>query len=896
MQLVTSHERADMDALASIYAATLLYPDSQAVLPQKLNRNLRDFLALYKDEFPFIARDALPHRRISRLILVDTQAIAPIRGMDAQTVVQIIDHHPLERELPENGVYEGDIVGATTTLLVEKLRALSLAPSRLGASLLLLGIYEDTGALTYLTTTTRDAEATAWILAQGADLALVSEFLNRPLSNGQRDALAMLIRESALSTVRGRTICIAAIALDRYVDELSTLVHQLVDLYEPDACFVLAQFGPSTQIIARSTTHAINVAELLRVFGGGGHSKAAAALVEENDLDALVRRLRALLEEQIEPPVPVREIMSTSVHTLSLGMSVRDAAQLMGRYGHEGFPVVEEGRLLGVITRRDIDRALHHRLGDMPVRNFLHVGPLAVRPQDSIDEVQRVMIEHDLGQVPVVEDGQFVGIVTRTDLIKLWSAPSQVSRAQEIRRLMDEALPDGLRATLLKARDVANALGYSLFIVGGFVRDLLLGAPTLDLDLVVEGDAIRMAKQLAAQCNWRVRSHARFGTAKVIIDGERAPGAPPSLDLITARTEFYERPTALPHVEQSSIKQDLYRRDFTINTMAICLDRDRYGELLDYYGGERDIRERRIRVLHNLSFVEDPTRILRAVRFEQRLGFVIEARTEELIADALDLLDHVTGERIRHELYLILAEDRPELCLDRLSRLGALTHIDPRLTFSREMPTLFQRLRARFREWPRAANQDDDQSAEQEAPARVENADRSDGEEETGSQQVNAPRLALGYLALLTSAMSADDLAAFADHLRISRDDAHFINEVSRLRIAIAPLSARVMLPSAIYRLLNPFSREARFVLSVLTEADLVRQRLDLYERELAQVTPRIDGYYLKSLGVPPGPIYGEILERVLDALLDKQVTTLEEECAFARRLVEAAHENRPPS
>lgn len=872
MKIITSHERADMDALASIYAAWLLYPDHIPALPQKVNRNLRDFIALYQDALPFVERRRLPHRRISEIIVVDTQTIAPIRGMDAQTRLHIIDHHPLEAPLGENATFEGAAVGATTTFLVEKIRAQGIALPPVGASLLLMGIFEDTGALSYLTTTARDAQAVAWLLEQGADLRLVGEYLHRPLSSEQRQVLAQLLNNSVIYAVRGRNICIAAVTLEQYVDELSSLIHQIMDVYEPEACFMLAQHGESVQIIARSETDAVDVAAILREFGGGGHSKAAAAHCEGATVEALKADLLRALERRVVPPVLVREIMSTNVHTLPVDMSIREAAQLMRRYGHEGFPVVEGERLAGVLTRSDVDRALHHRRGETPVRSILYTGPVYVSPTASVDEVQRVMLEHGLGQVPVVEDGRFVGLVTRTDLIKLWSAPLYPSRRSEVRQMMEEALPPALRDLLLVARDVANDMSFSLYIVGGFVRDLLLGSPTLDLDLVVEGDAIRMAEELGRRLGARVRSHARFGTAKVILDGDRAAGIPPSLDFVTARTEFYERPSVLPQVERSSIKQDLYRRDFTINTLAICLDRGRYGELLDYYGGVRDIREKRIQVLHNLSFVEDPTRILRAVRFEQRLGFTIEARTEELIGEALDLLDDVSGERLRHELYLILAEAEPEKALDRLYRLGVLQHLHPSLRFGRETAQLFVRLRERFSAWP---NPEDEGT-------------------ETGDLAERQPAaMRLCYLALLTSTLIPKELEELATRLRFSGEDTRFLHEVGRLREMLNQLQATVMLPSTIYRLLSQFSREARFVITVLTDSELVRERLDLYERTLANISPRIDGHYLRALGVPPGPIYGEILERVRDAVLDGQVNTLEEEQALARRLVETVHNGR---
>ena len=220
------------------------------------------------------------------------------------------------------------------------------------------------------------------------------------------------------------------------------------------------------------------------------------------------------------------------------------------------------------------------------------------------------------------------------------------------------------------------------------MRDLLLGMPNADVDFVVEGDAVELVRALRDAYGGDMRSHAQFGTAKWLLTPEvaaaldidpAANGWPKSVDFVTARMEYYEEPTALPTVQRSSIKPDLYRRDFTINTLAIRLSPGPLGDLLDFYGGEQDLRDGVIRVLHSLSFIDDPTRILRAVRLEQRLGFTIEPRTEELIEGALPLLDRVSGDRIRHELALILAEPQPLPMLARLHGLGVLSRIHPQL-------------------------------------------------------------------------------------------------------------------------------------------------------------------------------------------------------------------------
>jgi len=876
MKVIMTHDKTDFDALAAMLAAWKLCPDAIPLLPHRPNRNLRDFLALYGEELPFVDLEALPSGRITEVLLVDTQSLSRLRGMDSHTRVQIIDHHPLNIELDDRTSFTGEQVGATTTLLVEQIQERRLPLSVVEATLLLLGIYEDTGSLSYSTTTPRDIRAAAWLLEEGANLNVASKFLRQPLTEDQQKLYRRLVDESKIYRIQGCNILIAAVTLDTYVEELSTLVHKLNDLFDPDACFLLAGFEDSLQLVARSRTDAVDVAEIASYFHGGGHDKAAAALIQNMGIEEAKKRLLELLHKHIRPLVTVEEIMSRAVYTLTPDISISEANVLMHRYGHEGFPIVSRrGKLLGILTRKEIDRALHHGLGDASVSAYMHKGNVSVSPQDSVTEVQRVMIEHGLGQVPVEKDGQFVGIVTRTDLIKLWATNPRPSRASEITHKLEEALPAPLRDILFAARDVANEMGYSLYIVGGFVRDLLLGTPTLDLDLVVEGDAIALARRLVRIIGGRVRSHSRFGTAKIILGGTAGTNLPASLDFVTARREFYERPTALPQIERSSIKQDLYRRDFTINTMAICLDRDRYGELLDFYGGEKDLQARRIRVLHNLSFVEDPTRMLRAVRLEQRLGFTIEERTAELIDDALELLNRVTPERLRHEVYLILEEQEPEMSLRRLEELGLLPRICPALRYDEWVAKKFGELRKAIRQRVELQRIVDFSPVELLPPGASAPLE--------GHKGKPTP---VDYLALMAFRMSREEIDSLIERLRIAGTDARQLREMSELVTNLHKLNREGLAPSEVYDLLHDYHVESLFVLRVATDSEIVRRYVDLYMRKLRWVKPRIDGNYLKKIGVPVGPHYGEILSRLRKARLDGKVATLEEEEKLAREIV----------
>jgi len=865
MDVILTHENTDFDALASLLAAAKLHPEAVPVLPRQMNRNLRDFLALYEEEFPFVEARKLRRRRISRALLVDTQGVMSLKGMGPHTPVQVIDHHPRNPNLNPAWEFWGEELGANTTLLVEQMVKAKIPLTPIEATLLLLGIYEDTGSLGYTSTTARDVRSAAWLLEQGASLEVVNDFVHHLLTRAQQTLYHQLITNSKPYEFAGQAVIVATAMAKDYVDEISTLAHRVGDLFEPEAVFLLVDLGGHIQLVARSSSKNVDVAVIAKALGGGGHAQAAAALIRQRTLEDTQQRLLELLETHVKPAVTVAQIMSHGVQTLSPGTTVAEAAERMRRLGHEGFPVVHDGRVVGMLTRQEIDKALQHDLDDAPIRRYMHYGEVVVTPRDPVERVQAVIRDTGWGQVPVVDatSGEILGIVTRTDLIRLWAAPAPPSRAQEFARRMDELLPSELLQLLRAAGQTASDMGYTLYAVGGFVRDLLLRQPTFDVDLVVEGHAIKLARRLAHDHGGRVRSHKRFGTAKWILDTPdsdlQRPTSSiqypiPSLDFVTARIEFYEHPTALPTVERSSIRQDLHRRDFTVNTLAIRLDPEHWGELLDFYSGERDLQDGLIRVLHSLSLVEDPTRILRAARFEQRFGFRIEPRTAELIDDARGLLDRVSGERIRHELYLILAEDMPEHALARLGELGVLRQINRGLRWNdwqqRKFPALRQAL-----------------------------------EIETEMALPPAPSL---YLALLVCRLDSADLRAFLQRLRFVRDDRLLVEAVHNLQAQEAELVRNGLPPSGVYRILHPASAAARFVFGVVTDSWLVRQRLEQYQQRLCTVQTDIDGSYLRQLGVPGGPVYRRILDAALDARLDSQVSSREEEEALVEELLAA--------
>lgn len=840
--LILTHEQADFDAIASLWAAHRLHPSSVPVLPRRVNRNVRAYLDDHAAHYDFTESGKLTRRRVTRTIVVDTASAASIKGVSDKTEVVVIDHH---QPAPA-----GRPTGATITMLVEQLVGQGLAISPEEASLFLLGLYEDTGALTYLTTTPRDARAAALLLEAGAKLDVVRRYLNRPLTAGQLALYDKLLAAARALTIDGHTVLISAIDGGDTDEELSTLSHLLRDTLDTAAVFLLVGLKgkePRVQLIARSTTRQIDVGAVAAHFGGGGHVFASAALIHGRTLQQVDEALQASLPAFIQPPITVAHIMSRGVQTLSPDATVQQAAKRMAKYGYEGYPVVANGSVVGLVTRRAVDRAMAHHLADEPISVIMDSGNVTVSPQDSIEHLQAAMTAHGWGQVPVTDAGEVIGVVTRTDLIKRLSAPGKTAASRNLADAFKTALSPGHFELLQKISGAAAELdqSLSLFIVGGFVRDLLLNVPSQDFDIVVEGNAIDLAAALAKQFGGRVTSHRQFGTAKWRLPG----GSPlPYLDFVSSRTEFYAHPSALPEVEHGNIKLDLHRRDFTINTLAICLDRDHFGDLLDFWGGERDLREKLIRVMHSISFVDDPTRILRAARFEQRFGFDIETRTMELLANALPLLHRVSGDRLRHELLNMLNEAEPARHLERLAQLGILAHIHPALTVPHNLAQRF---------------------------AIIENLPTADKMQRQ-----------LALLGAWLADMPANTLQSVMTRLKSSAKLAESVMRMAQAVEAFSSLAPEAPLSHLHGQFAHTPQADLRIAVAVFAPPPLqvaIRQYLE----KLPGCKPITTGDDLKSLGLQPGPRYREILQTLQNAYLDGKIATPDEERQLLQQLVE---------
>lgn len=865
MEIILTHQNADFDAVASMLGAQKLNPDAVPILPTRQYASVREFLSLYRSALPFVAWDDFKaYEKVTRIILTDTYNRPEIEAVATDTPTLIIEHHSLERKLKSYETFTSEPVGAATTLLVERIRERQISLTSLEATLMALGIYADTGMFTYGGTTNRDMLAAAWLVQQGADLDTVRRFLNSPLTEEQQALLEVLLVDADNRQIMGHSISVCAAKTESYISNIAGVANALREVLDSSALFVLVSMPKHIQLVCRSASDGINVGELAQQFGGGGHPRAAAATIYKGELDTIAAEIWDYLMEHSSPAVRIADLMSYGLSTVQADEKIVDLVPRLRRIGHEGYPVLENGTVVGLLTLRDADRTLEHGLKDATVRDVMHSGNYSLSPDDPVSQLETLMVDSDWGQIPVIDSHQnLIGIVTRTDLIKHWrlSHPSVALEAPHIDVNSARFILGQHNIALIEIiSEFAQSQNFSLYMVGGVVRDLLLERPNFDIDFVVEANAIDFAQALADKYGGRIYPYQPFHTAKWRLDetvahnlGLPLSELPEHLDFATTRSELYEHPTALPTVYNSGIKLDLRRRDFTVNTLAVQLSPQRLmWRILDFYGGMADLEARLLRVLHSLSFVDDPTRILRAVRFSERLRFTIEPRTTELIQSALPMLHRITGERLQNELTLLLKEENAVRGLFKLQALGALPNIHPDFNVKPEIQTPFEQIQIDYPEWA-----DDD--------------------------------IMLKWH-LIMAQIPHEQVVKVARRLLFGMNKAEEMQATAQLVQNSAVLSNDDAKPSEIDALLSGHSAESLVAAWLYFEDAKVRQKIEHYYHVWRHVRPTIDGNTLRERGLQPGPEYRTILLRLRKAWLDGEIVHEADEQILLKQLIHEAY------
>ncbi|MGA1839894.1 MAG: CBS domain-containing protein [bacterium] len=872
MQVITTHINADFDALASMLAAKKLYPKAKIVFPGSQEANLRYLLKIPEYKVQHFKLKEIDLSQIDHLILVDTRMADRIGDFSKvlnvpNLTIHIFDHHPSHPN-DIHGQYElVKPVGATTTLFVQIFQEKRIQITPHEATIMALGIYEDTGSLIFSSTTSEDLHAAGYLLTQGANLNMIADLIDRGMTTEHIDLMNELLKSMEAHVINHISINIATASIDKYVGDIAILAHKIRDIENLDTLFILIRMEGRIHLVARSRISEVDAGQIAREFNGGGHHTAASATIKEMTLIQVKEKLLMVLKDRIHIPKTAQEIMTSPVKTVNENRTIIETKDLLNQYSINTIPVTgNQDALIGLITRQTIDKAIGHGMKNAKVKELMVSDLLTVTPETSLDKVRELMIESNQRFLPVLNNKNIVGVITKTDLLRvLHDDLSRLTlsllekggseridyQSKNLTSLIKERLPDRIQTLLKTAGEVAEELGFSAYVVGGFVRDLMLRVENLDIDIVVEGNGILLAEYLNHKLGGRLCTHQKFATAVIVLpDGFK-------LDIATARLEYYSKPVDLPNVEMSSIKHDLYRRDFTINTLAIQLNPNHFGRLIDFFGGQRDLKDKKIRVMHSLSFVEDPTRVYRAIRFEQRYGFQIGKYTKNLIISAVNrgLPSKLNGKRVFPELYLIFQESDPTKAMSRMGEFKLLEHIHPSIEYGPGLEKLITEVRNVITWY--------------DLLYLTEKIEKW-----------------IVYFLALTDSLNEKELIPLLDHLNLSIKHREKVLYCHRTGKEMPKKLYRLKNNqySKIYFLLYPIPTEGLLFLMAKCEDSKSKKMTSQFLTSLKKVRISVTGDDLKGMGFVPGPVYKKIFQEILKARLDGLVSNHNEEMEFIKK------------
>lgn len=868
--IITSHINADFDAIASMLAAQKLYPDSVIIFPGSQEKNLRDFFIKSTSYlFNMADHDSIDFAQTSQLVVVDTrqrnrlsQVSMLLEKKDIK--IDIYDHHP---------AMDGDIkgsfeitrqTGATTTILTSLLKEQKIIPTPEEATIMAMGIYEDTGLFTYSSTTKEDLEQAAFLLSCGANLNTIVNFVVKEIKSEQVTWLNELLNEMTMHKINGVNIHISVISSLTYINDLATIVQKIMRMENIDIFFAIVLMDNKINIIARNRIPEINAGKILSKFGGGGHAYAASAKVDNHTLAQAEVMLIDQLKKEVKRIQIAKSLMTSPAITIEPHMNCKTAGNMMTRYNINTLLVVDKknNTYKGYITRQIIEKILYHKLSHLSVSEYMNSEVSYISSDAQLFQIENIIIEEKHRILPVIDDGTIKGVITRTDLLnylvlhnkelrdnETGQDVKKTAKKRQIENILFQRLDNRLKHLLQNIGKTGKELGSNVFVVGGFVRDLLLYRRTDDVDIVIEGDGIEFAKMFAKKEGCRINTYKKFGTAVIIFPDNF------KIDVASARLEYYKTPAALPIVEKSSIKLDLARRDFTINTLAISLNPDNFGTMIDYFGANRDLKDKTIRTIHNLSFVEDPTRIFRAIKFSNRFGFKIGKVTSNLIKNAItiDCFKNLSGLRVLSELKQIFEEENPIPAIKTMETYGLEKVIHKSLSF---IPNTYHLL---------------------------ESVNKTLSWHDLLYVDEQYPRWAVYFMALLNRC-SYKVCEQICSRLNIPVKERTILLEKrlkAEKKLHIIEDSSNYTMRDIYWALIN-FKTEYILYIMALAKDEETRKAISNFYTHQRNIHTYIKGRDLVKIGIAPGPVYNTILNRVLNAKLDGLLKTKKEEIKFA--------------
>lgn len=874
MHIITTDINTDFDGFASMIAAQKLYPEAVLVFPGSQKKALHDFIAqIITYDYNFQTADSIDLSKVTHLTIVDTQRAKDIGELakclaNENIYVHIYDHYQPDETTIDANIIEFDDLGACTSLFVQKFREENTTISPEEATIFALGIYNDTQSLTHKTTKPNDIYAAGWLVEKGARLDIIATFLRGALGFAQEDIMREIRKQADIFTIQHHPVTISSLVLPRHISDFSFIVQRFCEVEKIASLFVLLEAEGRIHLSAFSTIEEIDAGAIAREMGGTGTHRAGTAKLQVMRMTEAEARLIECLQTHTQPCASAAEMMTSPAISIAPDITLKHANESLTRYNVTALPVVEASGIVGIISRQVIEKALHHDLGHLPVSSYMSTEIHSISLSAQLPEIQRLIVEKRQRLLPVIDGTQVVGIITRTDLLnRLVTVPQDenkiglpletafTAQKRNISELVHSRLDAKMVALLIQIGKVADEISFNAFAVGGFVRDLLLNRPNKDLDIVVEGSGIAFAKKLAEKMGGKCLSHEHFLTAVVTLPNRF------KIDVATARLEYYESPASLPLVQLSSIKHDLSRRDFAINAMALQINNRKFGILYDYFNSQVDLSQGKIRVLHNLSFVEDPSRIFRAIRFEARMHFEIGPHTKGLIQNAvnMNLFGKSRDPRFLTELKIMFGETNPLPPLLRLAQFQFFQYLWPDLRPS-------YRVDRRFCHTIKQTTAVLAKYNEIEPKSKKESW--------------------IVYLLAIFHRSGLEELQAFCTRFNEEHKNIKKVINTKRIGDSLCEqLHRRPQIKnSELYSMLQDASVEVLLYIASIARKTFVRKAILRFNNELRSTKSRLSGKDLMAMGYTAGPQFRDILYSLQAARMDGITTSIDDEKNFLQK------------
>ncbi|MEJ5165525.1 MAG: CBS domain-containing protein [Thermoanaerobaculia bacterium] len=866
MKIITTHPNADLDSFGGIVALKVLHPDAYIFFPGATEMALKNLISLNIYKINEISLKEIEKEEIEKIFVVDLEDLERLGKLyeiiiERKIPLEIYDHHPEERTYPPWAKVFKKNYGAVSTLLTQILISKNKEISPLEASLILLGIYEDTGSFHFQETTPEDFQAASYLLSKGANINLIHRFLIQELTPQHRNIFEQFYNTREDIKIKDFVVTFGYANLSFFVEDIAFVVHRFIDIMGIEIFFGFVEQEGKIYLIGRSRNEKVNLSPIFKELKGGGHGGAGSAILKAIPYTQAKATLITLLTKYTPSPNRAEDIMNPVVYFLSPNTTIEDALKKMNYYHINGMPVVSRGKPLGAVTRQLLDRALSHNLGRTPVKEIMDPQLPLVDISTPLEEFKNYLTKSGKRFILVMNKKKIAGIITRMDIYRKLIGKEKIQKEipqekmLDIKRILIQYFPKGVIEKLKEIGEIAEKMDMKAYLVGGTVRDMLLGYPPTDVDVVIEGNALLIGKEISKLKDAKFKSHQKFLTGSLTFpDGIK-------IDLATARKERYWAPAALPDVEASLIIYDLSRRDFTINTLIVSLNPSSFGKLYDHFGGLLDLKSKTLKVLHTLSFMEDPTRALRAIRLCEKLKFKLSSVTEKLIRTAINqgAFENLSGARLWEEFSYILELPEPYSAMQKLENMGLLKVLNPSIKLNQKIETLFERIKE-IKSW-----------------AKIEKLEQK--------------YFNILYIGALSINLKEEEILKLASRLNLNEREKEILTGLKKVSRLINFKLKKAEDPVEIYKALINFDWLYLFWSFSVIEEERTKDKIKNFITKYSKIRTEIKGKDLLEKGVKEGPLIGKALEQVLFEKIKGNLKNSEEELNFALNYIKN-HQN----